>query len=285
MTLKSLPSSCQRQAAADERERGGTRAIVVTDKGCTPSPAGAFALDSDRPLYELVKDAIVRGLIDGEWKPQEALPSEARLAERYGVSVPTVRAAMSELVSAKVLMRKQGKGTFVASHNHHNVYQFFHMVPDAGVRARPTFTLVSFSKGLATRAVAERLSLPPARGESRVYCFRILLSILDEPVMVSDITVSAARMPGLSESVLRTGGDTVYGIYQAQYGITVTRTQDELRAVSADAATARRLKLAPGAPLLEIRRVGYTFNDAPVEVRHSKTRTDRYHFLLNQGAG
>ena len=241
------------------------------------------ALDSDRPLYELVKDALVKGLVEGVWKPQEALPSEARLAQRFGVSVPTVRAAIAELVAAKVLMRKQGKGTFVASHNHHNVYQFFHIVGDRGPRVRPRFSVLSFSRGIAGREIGDALQLQPGRTESRVFTFRIALTLEDEPVMVSDITVSAARMPGLSESVLRTSGDTVYGIYQARYGLMVTHTKDELRAVIVDGAVARRLKVAPGSPVLEIRRVGYTFNGVPVEVRHSWARTDRYHFLLNQG--
>lgn len=242
-----------------------------------------LALDSDRPLYGLVRDAIVQGLVDGLWKPQEALPSEARLAERYGVSIPTIRAAISELVAAKVLMRKQGKGTYVASHNHNNVYQFFHMVPDEGQREKPRFELVSFSSGVASPRIAQALALPASRRDHRVCHFRVVLSIAGDPVMVSDITVAAARMPGLSEKVLRTGGDTVYGIYQTRCAVTVIGTRDELRAVIADADTARALKIKAGSAVLEINRIGHTFNNEPVEVRHSRARTDRYHYLLNQG--
>jgi GntR family transcriptional regulator len=268
-----------------EGRREAPKPMMKTSAAVHSNPHVAeMPLDSGRPLYELVKDAIVKGLVDGIWKPQEALPSEARLAERFGVSVPTVRAAIAELVVAKVLMRKQGKGTYVASHNHHNVYQFFHMVPDSGPTERPRFNLVSFSRGIASRDVAHALALPSTRAEQRVCSFRIVLSIRGEPVMVSNVTVSAARMPGLTESALRTRGDTVYGIYQAEYGVMVTRTKDELRASLADTATARALKIKAGSPLLDMRRIGYTFNDAPVEVRHSRARTDRFHFLLNQGA-
>jgi GntR family transcriptional regulator len=238
---------------------------------------------SDRPLYQAVRDQIVKGLVAGEWKPQEALPSEARLAERFGVSIPTVRAAIAELAAAKVLMRKQGKGTYVASHNHHNVYQFFHMVPDFGPKARPRFTLLSFSKGTASADIAQILHLPSAKGGARVVEFSILLGINDIPVMVSGITVSPVHFRGLSEKVIREGGDTVYGIYQAKFGVTVTRTVDKLRAVIASVSVTRHLGLKRGEPVLEIRRVGYTFNDVPVEVRVSHARTDQYHFLLQQG--
>jgi GntR family transcriptional regulator len=238
---------------------------------------------SDRPLYQAVRDQIIRGLVAGEWKPQEALPSEARLAERFGVSIPTVRAAIAELAAAKVLMRKQGKGTYVASHNHHNVYKFFHMVPDVGPPARPRFTLLSFDKGTSSADVAQVLHLSSAKGGARVFEFAITLGINNIPVMVSEITVSAGHFSGLSEKVIREGGDTVYGIYQAKFGVTVTRTVDQLRAVLANPFVARHLELKRGEPVLQIRRVGYTFNDIPVEVRVSHARTDRYHFLLEQG--
>lgn len=238
---------------------------------------------SDRPLYQAVRDEIIKGLVAGEWKPQEVLPSESRLAKRFGVSIPTVRAAIAELASAKVLMRKQGKGTYVASHNHHNVYRFFHMVPDIGKKTSPRFTLVSFSKSAASADIAQSLHLSATRDGARVFEFSIVLGINDVPVMVSQIVVSPSYFPGLSEKVIREGGDTIYGIYQAKFGITVIRTVDQLRAVLASASVARLLGLGRGEPVLQIRRVGYTFNDLPVEVRVSHARTDHYHFLLQQG--
>lgn len=238
---------------------------------------------SDRPLYQEVKDRIVKGLMQGEWKPQEALPSEARLAERFGVSIPTLRAAISELVAAKVLMRKQGKGTFVASHNHHNVYQFFHMVPDDGPKALPRFTLLSFSKSVANADAIRDLNLQANKDGGRVFEFSIRLSINDDPVMLSQITVSAIHFPNLSEKVINEEGDTIYGMYQSKYGVTLTRTVEQLRAVTANVYLARHLRLKQGQPLLQISRVGYTFNNFPVELRTSYARTDRYHFLLKQG--
>lgn len=238
---------------------------------------------SDRPLYQEVKDRIVKGLIQGEWKPQEALPSEAKLAERFGVSIPTLRAAISELVVAKVLMRKQGKGTFVASHNHHNVYQFFHMVADDGQRALPQFKLLSFSKSVANADAIRDLKLPSNKDGTKVFEFAICLGIKHDPVMVSQITVSAIHFPGLSEKVIREGGDTIYGLYQSKYSITLIRTVDQLRAKIANAYVARNLGLKQGEAVLQIQRVGYTFNNVPVELRTSYARTDRYHFLLKQG--
>ncbi len=243
----------------------------------------ATIFSSDRPLYQEVKDRIIKGLMQGEWKAQEVLPSEARLAERYGVSIPTVRAAISELVSAKVLMRRQGKGTFVASHNHHNVYQFFHIVPDDGQKALPRFTLLSFDKANADDQIIRDLRLPLEKEGRKIFKFAIRLAINDDPVMVSQITVASVHFPNLSEKVINEGGDTIYGMYQSTYGITVTRTVEQLRAVACSAAIARRLGLKQGEPTLRICRIGYTFNNIAVELRTSYARTDRYHFLLHQG--
>ena len=275
----------------DQRESNAANAgtgVVREQKASLPLMNQTETIDpailsSDRPLYQAVRNEIVKGLVAGEWKPQEALPSEARLAKRFGVSIPTVRAAIAELAAAKVLMRKQGKGTYVASHNHHNVYRFFHMVPNAGLRGSPRFTLLSFSKSAALPDIAQALHLPATKDGARVFEFSILLGINDVPVMHAQITVSPAYFPGLSEKLIREGGDTVYGIYQAKFGVTVIRTVDQLRAVAATASVARSLGLARGEPVLQIRRVGYTFNDLPVEVRVSHARSDHYHFLLQQG--
>jgi GntR family transcriptional regulator len=65
------------------------------------------------PLYQQIKGLIVRSLQGGEWRPGEAIPSEIELAARYKVSQGTVRKAIDELSAENLLVRRQGKGTFV----------------------------------------------------------------------------------------------------------------------------------------------------------------------------
>ncbi len=77
-----------------------------------PLTAPAF-----RPLYEQIKILLTQSLVAGEWKPGEAIPSEIELAGRFRVSQGTVRKAIDELASEHILVRRQGKGTFVASHS------------------------------------------------------------------------------------------------------------------------------------------------------------------------
>ena len=74
------------------------------------------ASPSFRPLYEQIKILLTQSLIAGEWRPGESIPSEIELASRFRVSQGTVRKAIDELAADNILVRRQGTGTFVATH-------------------------------------------------------------------------------------------------------------------------------------------------------------------------
>ncbi|TXF13147.1 GntR family transcriptional regulator [Pelomicrobium methylotrophicum] len=235
------------------------------------------------PLYKIVKSRLLEGLTAGEWTTGEALPSEAKLAARFDVSIGTVRKAIDELVAEKILVRHQGKGTFVAVHNKdRTLYYFFHLVGPDGVKEFPTSELLSFGKAKAEAAVAEQLRI--ARG-APVFRFRNLLKLQGRPVILDHITIPQALFPDLDEEALRKRESTIYALYQARYGINVIRAQERLRARPCDAEAAKILGLASGAPILEIHRVAYTYNDVPVEVRLSTANTEHHDYLNDLGKG
>ncbi|MGN2392924.1 GntR family transcriptional regulator [Pelomicrobium sp. G1] len=235
------------------------------------------------PLYKIVKNRLLQSLTAGEWASGEALPSEARLAERFEVSIGTVRKAIDELVAEKILVRHQGKGTFVAVHNEdRTLYYFFHLVGPDGLKRFPTSELLDFGKARAGGALAERLGIP--RG-APVLWFRNLLKLQERPVVLDHITVPQALFPDLDEPTLRHRESTIYALYQSRYGINVIRAQERLRARPCDPEAASILGLAPGAPILEIHRVAYTYNDVPVEVRLSRVNTEHHDYLNDLGKG
>src|ERR1700712_4199540 len=85
------------------------------------------------PLYRQIKLLITRSLEEGEWKPGEAIPAETDLAARYRVSQGTVRKAIDELATENLVVRRQGKGTFVATHAEEKLqYRFLRLAPDDG---------------------------------------------------------------------------------------------------------------------------------------------------------
>ena len=235
------------------------------------------------PLYKQVKREIITSLTQKEWKPGGILPSESRLAARFQVGISTVRAAIGELVSAKVLTRIQGKGTFVSLHNRgRNIYQFFHVVRDDGMKELPLSELVSFGKATADNETADLLQLPRRPDGARIYKMRNILRVAGAPVVVSDIAVPASLFPGMTAKILREG-DTLYAVYQRRFGVNIVRTIEELKSLGGDASACGVFGLPKNAPLLEIRRTAYTFNELPVEVRVSRVDTRNYHYRLDQG--
>lgn len=248
----------------------------------TPSLPDPVA--SSAPLYKQVRSAIVASLAAGEWKPGDMIPNERALATRYRVGISTVRAAIGELSSMKVLVRRQGRGTFVCREDERrNIYQFFHVVRDDGVRELPVSHLLSLRRGRASATEAEALQLPRDPQKHAIYRLRNLLTVGDVPVVLSDIVIPESMFPGLTEPRIRAGGPTLYAVFQTLYGINIVRTDEQLRAMHCDAASSRLLKLPAGEPVLSVRRVARTFHDVPVETRESLVRTTHYHYALARG--
>jgi GntR family transcriptional regulator len=256
----------------------------------SPKPAAAAlrrpshaALHSREPLHQQVRDQLIRGLAQGEWKPGDVLPNEARLADRFKVSVSTIRAAIGYLVNAKVLARKQGKGTFVSLHGERrSIYQFFHVVRNDGVKQLPVSEVLFLKRGQADDAAADLLRLPRKASAAEVYKIRNVLKVEGVPVVLSDITIPCSLLPGLTEDVLRKGGPTLYAVYQTHFGLNIVRTVEHLRASRTDAAAAKVFGITTEDPVLHIERIAYTFNNAPVEVRRSRIDTRNYFYLYDK---
>ena len=232
---------------------------------------------TSNPLYKEVKARLTRGLAAGEWKAGEAIPSETRLGERFGVSIGTIRKAIDELVAEKILLRQQGRGTFVATHTEdRTLFYFFHIVRKDGTRELPVTELLSFTKAQANAAEEERLDI--TRG-APVFRIRNLLKLAGSPVIFDEITVPAALFPDLDEDVFRTREGTIYGLYQARYGISVLRINERLAAANPPARAASLLEITTDSPALAIKRVAYTYDDTPVEYRVSWVNTEKHEYL------
>ncbi|MGE5615957.1 MAG: GntR family transcriptional regulator [Bacillota bacterium] len=241
-------------------------------------------METADPLYKHVKHRIVEALQRGEWKPGETLPSEAKLAQRFEVGISTIRAAVGELESAGLVLRRQGKGTFVTLHgDERSVYRFFNVVRDGGTKELPVSELVSLNKGLADNETADLLRLPRLGRKPEVFRARNVLRIGETPVVVSDLTVPAYLFPGLSAKMVREHGKTLYAVFQQRFGVTIVRIAEQIKAARADAVACEFLGMRSGEPVLELRRVAYTFNEQPVEVRRSMIDTRSNHYRFEQG--
>ena len=233
------------------------------------------------PLYRELERRMLDALASGEWKPGDAIPAERRLAERYSVSIGTVRKAIDALVDANLLIRQQGRGTYVATHTRDRLlYYFFHVVPEGGAKEYPDVRLCAFARGKADRVEADKLAIELGEPVVRI---RNLLHLGGEPVIVDDLAIAAARFPGLTEKQFRERPSTIYHLYQDTFGITVTRSSERLRAVVADADAASLLNVPRGTPLLAIRRVALGLAGEPVEWRVSRVNTARHEYYAEIG--
>ena len=229
------------------------------------------------PLYKSIKLEVTRALSGGEIKTGMALPTEKQLSERYGVSVGTVRRALSDLVAEKILIRQQGRGTFLAPFDSARMLNsFWHIVGKDGVREVPIVQTLRFEKTTANPHTAERLGIQPG---APIYWIVNLMLMGGNPMLVDGLHIPQAVFPGLTRAQFVGRNATIYDLYRDEFGISVVKTRDQLTSVAADRETAKKLGLALGTPLLEIVRVAYTFNERPVELRRSLLFTEKYEFV------
>lgn len=229
------------------------------------------------PLYRAAKRALLRGIEAGALQPGDSLPAEPALARALGVSVGTLRHAVDELVAEHVLVRRQGRGTFVATHSADRfLFQFFHVERGDGLRELPDVQLLSFERTRLDEETAAALHLKPGE-PGFVLENRLLLQ--GRAVVHDRLALPAVLFKGLTEKRLRERPGTLYQLWQSEFGITVLRVEERARAVGADRSVARTLGIAPGTPVLRVRRTALTFGDRPVEYRLSTIHTAQHDYV------
>lgn len=238
-------------------------------------------MTSEASLWRTVRDALEASLAAGDYPPGTPLPSEAKLAERFGVAIGTVRRAVDELVAARALVRRQGKGTFVPDHGpDRTLFHFFHVVRENGPREHPATSLVAFQAALPCPDwVAPRLGLVP--GTPMLFA-RNLQRLQGAPVMLDELWLPEALFPGLDEAGFAGREGTVYGLYQRRFGLSVVRADERLRAAAAPPDVGSLLGLEAGAPVLRIERVAYAIGEKAVELRLSWVDTRHHEYVASR---
>jgi GntR family transcriptional regulator len=107
---------------------------------------------------------------------------------------------------------------------------------------------------------------------------RRVLSFRGVPVVLDDIWLPAMLFKGLSAERLTSHRGPMYGLFETEFGVRMIRAEEKIRAIAADAASARLLGLAAGAPLLSVERQSMTYGDKPVELRRGLYRTEAHHY-------
>jgi len=231
------------------------------------------------PLYRQIKTLILQALEAGEWRPGQAIPSEQELAARFSVSQGTVRKAIDEMAAENLLIRKQGKGTFVASHNDPRaLFRFLRLVPMDGDLSHPQSVPLDCWRAKAGQEASRMLGIELG---APIIIVRRLLRFAQKPVVVDEIYLPGDVFPGLSFEALQDWNGSLYSLFETRFGLRMIRAQERIRAVAADRSTSEALKVPEGTPLLSVERVTYTYGDKPVEWRRGLYSTAE-HFYLNE---
>jgi GntR family transcriptional regulator len=229
------------------------------------------------PLYQQIKALILGSLQAGEWKPGEAIPSENDLATRFKVSQGTVRKAIDELANENLLVRRQGKGTFVATHHEDRVhFRFLRLVPDNGERHYPKTTILDCKRLRAPAEIARLLDLKT--GDAVIQIERIL-HFSGEATVYEEIWLPGTTFKGLSVERLVEWRGPMYALFETEFATHMVRATERLRAVAADELSAKHLGVEQNTPLLAVERVSYTYGERPVEVRKAVYLTASHHYL------
>lgn len=258
-----------------------SRTNSITDAletaGTSASNTPAFS-----PLYQQIKVLMLQSLQSGEWKPSAAIPSELELAARFKVSQGTVRKAIDELAAENLLVRRQGKGTYVATHAERQIqYRFLKLFPDSGdlnSEGPAQRQIIDCKRSRASADVARALAI---RQGDAVLQVRRVLSFASSPTILEDLWLPGLPFKGLTADRLRDYNGPMYALFETEFGVRMVRAEEKIRAVLADADQCGLLRVSPTTPLLSVERIAYTYNDTPMELRRGLYLTDT-HFYRNE---
>lgn len=237
----------------------------------TLAPAATFS-----PLYQQIKALLLSSLQAGEWQPGDPIPSEMELAARFEVSQGTVRKAVDELATENLLVRRQGKGTFVASHHSEAwQYRFLRLVPDSGEKVPLKNQFLSCNAVKPSSSVSHLLRL--GSGESVIQIDRVQTA-LGKAIVYEQIWLPQKRFAGMTLSFLVNWSGPLYAFYETKFATHMVRAEEKIKAIAADAVSANHLQLAPGSPLLLVERMSFTYGNKPVEIRRAHYDTTEQHY-------
>jgi GntR family transcriptional regulator len=261
---------------ADAPVTSSPPAAAVASAAPAPTPAATAASPTFSPLYQQIKALITQSLQSGEWKPGELIPSEVELAGRFKVSQGTVRKAIDELAAENLVMRRQGKGTFVSTHHEARAhFRFLRLVPDEGVPHYPESKFIEVKRVRAPADVARLMELKS--GDAVIFIKRV--QYFDGvPTVLEELWLPGLIFKGLTAERLVEYKGPMYGLFETEFGTRMIRASEQIRAVCADAGAAQLLNIEAGTPLLSSERVSFTYGDKPVELRRGLYLTSRHHY-------
>lgn len=230
------------------------------------------------PLYKQLKDLILKDIKDGKLRPNQKIPTEQELSEMYQISRMTVRKALAQLVEEEILIKKQGKGTFVQEpkivEDLSNANSFTNLCRRNG-KIPGGRTLKFVLEEPSDRDIRE-LQLEPGEGVIHIQRLRTADNV---PVMLENL-----YFPGRLKKIMQENlGDTsLYQILQEKYGL---RDEDfimEIEMSECNSYEAALLEIESGSPLILVRELIYDQHNRPLHRTKSLLRGDKIKYISSR---
>ncbi|WP_370286410.1 GntR family transcriptional regulator [Pseudooceanicola nanhaiensis] len=241
--------------------------------------AHSLTVSDDRlPAYLRLRDDIARRIAAGEWRPDEALPSDNRLAAEHALSVGTVRKALQQLSDEGLLERRQGAGTFLRKPAFDaTLFRFFQVHEHGAEKSIPSSQLISRELAIAPEHAADAL------GTAQVIRIERLRCLSKQPLLFEEIYIPQARFPGFEAIPAEDIGPLLYPVYFERFGVFVARAEDEVSFGAADRTIAARLGLTEGDAVARIERTAFAMTGEAIEWRVASGRADRFRYRSRIG--
>lgn len=249
------------------------------------APAAPSQLKAGRspiPLYYQISRALEAKIRSGELPPGARVPGEKELAQEYGVSPITARAAMRVLLDQNLIVRYTGRGTFVTDWSKtKGVWGLGSMEDLLNIFSKSEMTLVGWQQ-IATPAWVGEF----AQGAFDARC--LVVKLVRRSENVPFLITNAHYPPEIAAKLRRTDftrpevrNRLAINIVEEKCALKVIEVRQSMSAELADAETAKHLGLRRGAPILTVVRENYTEQGVLVQLAKSYYRTDRYRFVIN----
>jgi GntR family transcriptional regulator len=218
-----------------------------------------------QPLYVQVRERLMERVVNKEWQQGQMLPNEFDLARQFGVSIGTIRKAVEGLEAAKIVVRKQGRGTFVARGGTVAATEPVSWFVDVGLDIE---TVETRTLGIVQRAGTdrERQALGLEAG-TQVIAIRRRRAFAGEAVVIDEIALPQHLFFDLEPSEPLPGN--LYEFYGDYFGVRAAKCSEQLVAVTVPNDEAAPLGVTPGAPVLKIERISQSSAGEPIEWRQS----------------
>lgn len=227
--------------------------------------------------YEKIAFDIKEDILSEKYKPNEQLPFEKELCEKYNVSKMTVKKALDLLVNDGLIIKRRGSGTFVKDITEKEIQRIIEKKQFSGLTTtsighKVTSKVLEFKIINATKEIADILKIEE---DEFIYFVHRVRYVDDKAVVIEKTYIPLNLIPGMKLADVK---KSIYGYIKDKLGLNIQSAHSTVRAMKSDELDRKYLNLEKDEPILEVERVAYLDNGKVFEYSFSRHRYDKFEF-------